>query len=193
MDDFVEKDEFSNRLLILIGEGNCADLAKKTGVSARNIENYVNGPTTPSLKILRKLAYGAGVRVGWLAAGEDPKEYQRPAVEDQQTMDALFLIGREMDKGRSCEDVIAEFTDQARKLYCIPGGKAPTSIVRPLPKASNNQLQEVIEWIEQQDDPTAWGGLLKIRLQADSPEFKEWLKKRASQNSCTGNAMAVSE
>lgn len=45
-------------------------------------------------------------------------------------------------------------------------------------RVSDKALQEIAEWIAEQQDGINYGEVVKARLARDYPEFREWLKKR---------------
>ena len=64
---------FEARIKVLIDRvGSAEKLAKKSGVSARNIGKYLKGESDPSRMRLVKMAQAGGVSVEWLATGEEP-------------------------------------------------------------------------------------------------------------------------
>lgn len=69
----------AKRLDLLMGEHGFTQtaLAKKAGVTQPQISRIIHTKRLPELITLIKLASALGVRVGWLACGEDP---QRPGV-----------------------------------------------------------------------------------------------------------------
>lgn len=46
----------------------------------------------------------------------------------------------------------------------------------------NKSMQEMAAWINEQDDGIDYWEAAKARFAHDYPEFREWLKKRASAN-----------
>jgi len=65
---------FKERLQAAIKHvGTAAELARRSGVPAKTISNYLNDVTEdPKGEVIAKLAAGAGVRVEWLFAGKPP-------------------------------------------------------------------------------------------------------------------------
>jgi len=66
----IHEKTFKERLAILIGERGSKNFERRTGVSEKNIKQYLQGDSLPTLKILEKIAAGNGVSIGWLIGEE---------------------------------------------------------------------------------------------------------------------------
>lgn len=71
--------------------GNLAELARKSGLSRRVIDKYRNGESDPSRARLVALARAAGVRVEWLATGEEPMRPNEPRARSTTGIDSDLL------------------------------------------------------------------------------------------------------
>lgn len=72
------EESFIGRLRIIVNQvGSIAALAKKTGISSRQISFYLAGTNNPSSERLTAMATAAGVSVQWLMTGEEPSEGRR--------------------------------------------------------------------------------------------------------------------
>ena len=57
------------------GEGvKQGEIAERLGVSASAVSYWASGTTSPDLERIPEIAAAIGVRAGWLAFGEEPKE-----------------------------------------------------------------------------------------------------------------------
>lgn len=63
-----------------VGGGN--ELARKTGIPRRTLENYLNGTTEPLPSRLRSIAEATGADLPWLVSGSGEFKEARPPAED---------------------------------------------------------------------------------------------------------------
>lgn len=72
--------------------------ARKCGIKQTTMNGYLSGKYEPTVTNLCKIAAACDVRVGWLAAGELPKELQREVLNDTASIDLVAEVGRIMEE-----------------------------------------------------------------------------------------------
>jgi len=101
---------FSERLQLLVGNGNGRKFSRETGISYSKLHNYLSGVSLPTLDSLVTLADATGASIEWLATGRGQMKTDEPQLCE---MPANYLV-------RSTEQAFDEFA-------LIPGYRVQVS------------------------------------------------------------------
>lgn len=180
---------FGERLKVLMGGVSSRVFEQKTGVGEASIRKYLKGQAEPTLGNLVKIANACSVRVGWLAAGELPKELKREVLDE--SLDLIDAVGRIMeekglDQLQAFEEYKANWDTSARKILKLPVREKVASLAAA--PATHPALVMLENWLAHlyKTDQVKWAEILG-ELRAALPEFNEWLeKKRPGENSQAG-------
>lgn len=111
---------FQKNLQELIGKQSAAAWAIEKKLPVRLIQRYVNKGTPPAFDKLFDIAAACNVRVGWLAAGELPKELISYDITDPATE---FFEKFDAGAYRTKDEILAAIQSVKTKLQLIKGGK----------------------------------------------------------------------
>lgn len=175
------EDNFIDRLKLVMGGEKTKPFAARCNVSDGSIRHYLDGGN-PGLDSLLKIAAACGVRVGWLAAGELPKELKREVLEDEDSLDLIATVGRIMeekglDQLQAFEDYKTRWDHNARKILKLPVREKVASITAT--PATHPALVMLESWLDylHKTDQYKWAKILD-ELEVALPEFNEWLEKK---------------
>ena len=162
-----------NYLLDKEGRGAQAKLARALGIDRSYLNAIVKGrapgPQEKKDKIAAyfNLHYESMLSLGrWLLSGQRSSDNWQPPD---------FEINSLTTTAENEKHLIYEFSPRDKK---------------------DKNMMLIAEWISQQEDPAEYWTLLKMFLRREEPEFKEWLKKRATgdnQGRFPENKSAVGE
>jgi len=171
-----------NFLLRREGRGSQAKLARALKIDSGYLNNIVKGRSPGSQEKKEKIAayfdlhYESMLSLGrWLLSGNQPAEEWKPTQWEEWRN--IVNSGKSLKHTRQDHESpsIYEFSPRDKK---------------------DKNMRLIAEWINQQEDPGEYWTLLKMFLRREEPDFKEWLKKRASTDNKGGfpeNKSAVGE
>ena len=91
---------FKKQLKKLIGEDSVRAAAKKCAISEETFQHYLkdDSENEPTVSKLQKIANAYNVRLGWLAAGEEPKDLNCPIDNQKNSQTNVACIEEERRK-----------------------------------------------------------------------------------------------
>jgi len=151
------EDGFPQRMEALISRvGSVTELAKKSRLSRRVIDNYKAGLADPSRARLIALADAGGVSVEWLVTGKGPMRADEvqapPPAAAPATVDAELLA-------QICEQVAEVYRQEGARTF--PG---------PMARLSARMYKDLLEQFTPEERPSGLKGmLLGLRRELRSP------------------------
>lgn len=165
-------ENFKERLNHLVKKGESGiKFATRCGVKPATMNGYLNGKFEPTVEILIKIATACNVRVGWLAAGELPKELDRQ-FDLHDDMINVFA-----GKCESMDEALEFFRTKLKKIYPIEGGKGKEKNDTNL--FDIQSLQSINDWLLEQikKDPE-YVIDFALEFRKKFPEYNEWREKK---------------
>ena len=121
-----ELGRFADRLQTILKGRSSRSFARAAGVSETVFRKYASGQSEPTRPALIAMAVEAGVRVGWLAAGEEPmmRSTSQSASDgasqamrlDPETLESSIAA---VDAGLGVLDVTMQAADKARLVMVV--------------------------------------------------------------------------